>query len=130
MILGAGGALRLASDCAQLEFALTLILGPSGFSSSGPTGLNAIGPAYQLLRSYRALLFLTPEDIQKYDGRNMEHGSSQKQNPNNNKNLEFPGLGSNFISILGRGVGGKELDINLKILPIFDKFILLKKVIY
>ncbi|XP_023320324.1 conserved oligomeric Golgi complex subunit 5-like [Eurytemora carolleeae] len=66
--LGAGGALRLASDCAQLEFALTLILGPSGFSSSGPTGLNAIGPAYQLLRSYRALLFLNPEDIQKYDG--------------------------------------------------------------
>ena len=85
MILGAGGALRLASDCAQLEFALTLILGPSGFSSSGPTGLNAIGPAYQLLRSYRALLFLNPEDIQKYDGRNIDPGA--RQNPNNNKNI-------------------------------------------
>ena len=29
--------MRLASDCAQLEFALSLILGPTGFSSAGPT---------------------------------------------------------------------------------------------
>ena len=28
--LGSGGAMRLASDCAQLEFALSTILGPSG----------------------------------------------------------------------------------------------------
>ena len=28
--LGAGGTMRLASDCAQLEFALSSILGPTG----------------------------------------------------------------------------------------------------
>jgi len=66
--LGSGGAMRLASDCAQLEFALSLILGPTGFSSAGPTGLNAIGPAYQLLRAFRALLFLNAEDLQSYEG--------------------------------------------------------------
>jgi len=60
--------MRLASDCAQLEFALSLLLGPTGFSSAGPTGLNAIGPSYQLLRAFRALLFLNPEDLQQYPG--------------------------------------------------------------
>ena len=35
----------------------------------GPTGLNAIGPSYQLLRAFRALLFLNPEDLQQYPGR-------------------------------------------------------------
>jgi len=66
--LGSAGAMRLASDCAQLEFALSLLLGPTGFSSAGPTGLNAIGPSYQLLRAFRALLFLNPEDLQQYPG--------------------------------------------------------------
>merc|ERR1711892_853338 len=32
--LSAGGSLRLASDCAQLEFALSSLLGPSGHSSA------------------------------------------------------------------------------------------------
>jgi len=66
--LGSSGAMRLASDCAQLEFALSLLIGPTGFSSAGPTGLNAIGPSYQLLRAFRALLFLKPEDIVDYSG--------------------------------------------------------------
>merc|ERR1712096_343652 len=44
--LGSGGAMRLASDCAQLEFALSSILGPSGQSAIGPTGLTALGGSY------------------------------------------------------------------------------------
>jgi len=51
--LGSGGAMRLASDCAQLEFALSSILGPSGQSSLGPTGLIALGGSYRLLRAFR-----------------------------------------------------------------------------
>lgn len=66
--LGSGGAMRLASDCAQLEFGLSSILGPSGQSSLGPTGLTALGGSYRLLRAFRALLFLTPEDVVSYPG--------------------------------------------------------------
>ena len=67
--LGGGGALRLASDCAQLEFALSNILGPSGHSALlGPTGLTALGDSYRLLRAFRALLFLTPADMAAYPG--------------------------------------------------------------
>lgn len=66
--LGGGGAMRLASDCAQLEFALSSILGPSGQSSIGPTGLIALGQGYRLLRAFRALLFLSPHDVAVYPG--------------------------------------------------------------
>ena len=66
--LGSGGAMRLASDCAQLEFALSNILGPSGQSAIGPTGLTALGTSYRLLRAFRALLFLTPEDMATFPG--------------------------------------------------------------
>ena len=66
--LGSGGAMRLASDCAQLEFALSSILGPSGHSSLGPTGLTALGGSYRLLRAFRALLFLTPQDVASFPG--------------------------------------------------------------
>merc|ERR1719268_645882 len=66
--LGSGGAMRLASDCAQLEFGLSSILGPSGQSSLGPTGLTALGGSYRLLRAFRALLFLTPEDVVSFPG--------------------------------------------------------------
>jgi len=66
--LGAGGAMRLASDCAQLEFALSTILGPTGQTAVGPTGLTALGPAYRLLRAFRSLLFLTPADMASYQG--------------------------------------------------------------
>ena len=66
--LGSSGAMRLASDCAQLEFALSTILGPSGHSAIGPTGLTALGASYRLLRAFRALLFLTPEDMATFPG--------------------------------------------------------------
>jgi len=66
--LGSGGAMRLASDCAQLEFGLSSILGPSGQSALGPTGLTALGGSYRLLRAFRALLFLTPEDVSTFPG--------------------------------------------------------------
>merc|ERR1719268_187415 len=66
--LGSGGAMRLASDCAQLEFALSSILGPSGQSAVGPTGLTALGGSYRLLRAYRSLLFLTPSDMATFPG--------------------------------------------------------------
>ena len=90
--LGSGGAMRLASDCAQLEFALSTILGPSGKnnlwgnnfsvqlykdsvvlcyagqSAIGPTGLTALGASYRLLRAFRSLLFLSPEDMASYPG--------------------------------------------------------------
>jgi len=66
--MGAGGAMRLASDCAQLEFALSTILGPTGHTAVGPTGLTALGPAYRLLRALRSLLFLTPVDMSNYQG--------------------------------------------------------------
>ena len=66
--LGTAGALRLASDCAQLEFALSTILGPSGQSSLGPTGLIALGSSYRLLRAFRSLLFLTPADMASFSG--------------------------------------------------------------
>ena len=66
--LGSGGAMRLASDCAQLEFALSSILGPSGQSAVGPTGLTALGGSYRLLRAYRSLLFLTPSDMASFPG--------------------------------------------------------------
>jgi len=66
--LGCGGAMRLASDCAQLEFALSTILGPSGHSAVGPTGLTALGNSYRLLRAFRALLFLTPTDMATFPG--------------------------------------------------------------
>ena len=66
--LGTGGAMRLASDCAQLEFALSTILGPSGQSSLGPTGLIALGSSYRLLRAFRSLLFLTPADMATFPG--------------------------------------------------------------
>ena len=42
------GAQKLGSDCAQIEFALSLLLGPTGYSSSGPTGLNTIGKKYSI----------------------------------------------------------------------------------
>ena len=66
--LGTAGAMRLASDCAQLEFALSTILGPSGQSSLGPTGLIALGSSYRLLRAFRSLLFLTPADMASFPG--------------------------------------------------------------
>jgi len=66
--LGSGGAMRLASDCAQLEFALSSILGPSGQSAIGPTGLTALGGSYRLLRAFRSLLFLTPADMASFPG--------------------------------------------------------------
>jgi len=66
--LGSGGAMRLASDCAQLEFALSSILGPSGQSAIGPTGLTALGGSYRLLRAFRSLLFLTPGDMATFPG--------------------------------------------------------------
>jgi len=66
--LGSGGAMRLASDCAQLEFALSSILGPSGQSAIGPTGLTALGGSYRLLRAFRSLLFLTPSDMASFSG--------------------------------------------------------------
>lgn len=66
--MGVGGAMRLASDCAQLEFALSTILGPTGHTAVGPTGLTALGPAYRLLRALRSLLFLTPVDMSNYQG--------------------------------------------------------------
>ena len=66
--LGSGGAMRLASDCAQLEFALSTILGPSGQSAVGPTGLTALGTSYRLLRAFRSLLFLTPGDMATFPG--------------------------------------------------------------
>jgi len=66
--LGSGGAMRLASDCAQLEFALSSILGPSGQSAIGPTGLTALGGSYRLLRAFRSLLFLTPADMATFPG--------------------------------------------------------------
>ena len=66
--LGSAGAMRLASDCAQLEFALSTILGPSGQSAIGPTGLTALGASYRLLRAFRALLFLTPADMATFPG--------------------------------------------------------------
>jgi len=66
--LGSGGAMRLASDCAQLEFALSSILGPSGQSAFGPTGLTALGGSYRLLRAFRSLLFLTPTDMVSFPG--------------------------------------------------------------
>jgi hypothetical protein len=66
--LGSGGAMRLASDCAQLEFALSSILGPSGQSAIGPTGLTALGGSYRLLRAFRSLLFLTPSDMASFPG--------------------------------------------------------------
>ena len=66
--LGSGGAMRLASDCAQLEFALSSILGPSGHSAIGPTGLTALGTSYRLLRAFRSLLFLTPGDMSTFPG--------------------------------------------------------------
>ena len=40
MNLGSAGAMRLASDCAQLEFALSLLLGPTGFSSAGNESMD------------------------------------------------------------------------------------------
>ena len=66
--LGTAGAMRLASDCAQLEFALSTILGPSGQSSLGPTGLIALGSSYRLLRAFRSLLFLSPSDMATFPG--------------------------------------------------------------
>jgi len=66
--LGPAGALRLASDCAQLEFGLSSILGPSGHSALGPTGLTALGGSYRLLRAFRAILFLPPEDVAAFPG--------------------------------------------------------------
>lgn len=66
--LGSAGAQRLGSDCAQLEFALSLLLGPTGYSSAGPTGLNTIGPSYQLLRAFRSMIFMKLEDFESYTG--------------------------------------------------------------
>ena len=66
--LGGAGAMRLASDCAQLEFALSSILGPSGVETGGnATGLTALS-TYQLLRTFRSLLFLSPEDMASCPG--------------------------------------------------------------
>jgi len=66
--LGSAGAQKLGSDCAQIEFALSLLLGPTGYSSSGPTGLNTIGSTYQLLRAFRSMIFMKLEDFQAYTG--------------------------------------------------------------